>query len=92
MSHYVANRLLFIVFMLTTCYGCGSDWSETISKQNNQPGSIHKIDSIVEKFMEKYDMPGLSIAIAKNHSVLYVKGYGHADISTQKQVTDSSQF
>ena len=92
MSRHFANRLLFIVLFLAICYGCGSDWKDTVSHQNNLPGSIPKIDSIVEKFMEKYDMPGLSIAIAKNDSLLYVKGYGYADISSQKEVTDSSQF
>jgi D-alanyl-D-alanine carboxypeptidase len=92
MSRYFANRLLFIVIFLATCYGCGSDWKDTVSRQNNQSGSIPEIDSIVEKFMEKYDMPGLSIAIAKNDSLLYVKGYGYADISAQKEVTDSSLF
>ncbi|HEX4375101.1 MAG TPA: serine hydrolase domain-containing protein [Puia sp.] len=92
MSRHAKNRLFFIIIFLATCYGCGSDWKNAVSRQNNQPGSIAKIDSIVEKFMEKYDMPGLSIAIAKNDSLLYVKGYGYADISSQKEVTDSSLF
>ena len=86
------NHLLCIVFALAICSGCSSGWSDTISKQNHEPGFNAEIDSIVEKFMVKYDMPGLSLAIAKNDSLLYLKGYGYADISTQKEVTDSSLF
>ena len=86
------NHLLCIVFALAICSGCGSGWSDTIARQNHEPGSIAEIDSIVEKFMKKYDMPGLSLAIARNDSLLYVKGYGYADVSTQKEVTDSSLF
>jgi len=37
-------------------------------------------------------MPGLSLAIARNDSLLYVKGYGHADIDSKTEVTDSSLF
>jgi D-alanyl-D-alanine carboxypeptidase len=84
--------LLCIVFALVICCGCGSGWSDTIDRQNHEPGSIAEIDSIAEKFMKKYDMPGLSLAIARNDSLLYVKGYGYADVSTQKEVTDSSLF
>ena len=92
MASTFTNHLLCIVFALAICSGCGSGWSDTIARQNHEPGSIAEIDSIVEKFMKKYDMPGLSLAIAKNDSLLYVKGYGYADISAQKEVTDSSQF
>jgi D-alanyl-D-alanine carboxypeptidase len=86
------SRLLCAVFALTICSGCGSGWADTIARQNHEPSSNAEIDSIVEKFMKKYDMPGLSLAIAKNDSLLYVKGYGYADISTQREVTDSSLF
>jgi D-alanyl-D-alanine carboxypeptidase len=86
------HPFLCIVFLLVICSSCGSGWPKTIARQNHEPGSIAEIDSIVEKFMKKYDMPGLSLAIAKNDSVLYVKGYGYADITAQKEVTDSSLF
>ncbi len=92
MARSFTNILVFIILGLTICGGCGSNWSDTMDKQNHEPGSIAEIDSIVEKFMKKYDMPGLSLAIAKNDSLLYVKGYGYADVSTQKEVTDSSLF
>src|SRR5579862_7763282 len=92
MPHCLITRLLIFLFLVATCCGCSSGWSDTVARQNRQPGSIAEIDSIVEKYLEKYEMPGLSIAIAKNDSLLYVKGYGYSDISAQKEVTDSSLF
>jgi D-alanyl-D-alanine carboxypeptidase len=92
MASPFTNHLLFVVFALAICSGCGSGWSDTIARQNHEPGSNAEIDSIAEKFMKKYDLPGLSLAIAKNDSLLYLKGYGYADISAQKEVTDSTQF
>lgn len=92
-SWWHTNHLVCIIFCLVVCScGCGSGWSDTIARQNHQPGSNAEIDSIAEKFMKKYDIPGLSLAIAKNDSLLYVKGYGFADVSTQQEVTDSSLF
>jgi D-alanyl-D-alanine carboxypeptidase len=85
-------HLVCISFILAFCSGCGSGWSDTIAKQNHEPGSIADIDSIVEKFMKQYDIPGLSLAIAKNDSLLYLKGYGFSDISAEQEVTDSSLF
>ncbi len=92
MASPFTNHLLCFVFALTICSGCGSGWSDTIARQNHEPGSIADIDSIAEKFMRKYDMPGLSLAIARNDTLLYVKAYGFADISAQNIVTDSSLF
>src|SRR5450432_794807 len=92
-SWWHTNRLVCITcgLVVFSC-GCSSGWSDTIARQNHKPGSNADIDSIVEKFMKKYDIPGLSLAIAKNDSLLYVKGYGYADVSTQQEVTDSSLF
>ena len=35
-----------------------------------------KVDSVVTQKMNSYQIPGLSIGIVKNDSVIYAKGYG----------------
>ena len=67
-------------------------WREIISDEMNQPESIHQVDSSVVSFMEKYDVPGLSIAIAKDDKLIYTKGYGYADVTTEEKVKTSSLF
>jgi CubicO group peptidase (beta-lactamase class C family) len=42
--------------------------------------------------MNHYNIPGLSIGIVKNDSVIFAKGYGIAGINTQKHVTEYSIF
>lgn len=42
------------------------------------------IDQSINQFMQRYDIPGLSIAIARQDEILFAKGYGFAD--TDKKV------
>lgn len=67
-------------------------WREIISDEMNQPGSIPGVDSIAVSFMKKYDVPGLSIAIAKDDKLIYAKGFGYADATTGEKVKVTSLF
>ena len=53
-------------------------WRKIILDEINQPGSMPQVDASVVSFMKKYDVPGLSIAIAKDDKLIYTKGYGYA--------------
>jgi D-alanyl-D-alanine carboxypeptidase len=48
------------------------------------PQNIKAVDSIVNAFMCKYDVPGVSLAIAQNDSLKLQRTYGYAD-SVKKQ-------
>jgi len=50
------------------------------------------IDSTVTDFQNKWKIPGLSIAIAKDGRLLYAKGFGYADTLKKEPVTINSLF
>ncbi len=54
--------------------------------------SIPQVDTVVARFMKKYNVPGMSIAIAKDGKLVYVKGYGYANTSTGEKVKPSHLF
>jgi D-alanyl-D-alanine carboxypeptidase len=92
---------LFILFFLLKSFRRGPDefywkisskWRDIIFDEINEPGSIPQIDSSVVSFMEKYDVPGLSIAVAKDDKLIYTKGYGYADVTTGEKVKTTSLF
>jgi CubicO group peptidase (beta-lactamase class C family) len=58
------------------------------------PGSIieQRTDSLVQAYMAKYHVPGMSIAIAKDGKIILAKGYGLADSATGEKVTNNSLF
>jgi CubicO group peptidase (beta-lactamase class C family) len=47
--------------------------------------------SLVER-MKKYNVKGLSIAVIHNYQIEWAKGYGFADVSEQRPVTENTLF
>lgn len=56
------------------------------------PGNIKTADSLVGLFMKKYDVPGLSLTIAKNDSVKLERCYGYADKGKNQLMTPGNRF
>ena len=50
------------------------------------------IDSTITVFMQKYDIPGLSIAIARDGEFILAKGYGYANVEQSLPVSLVHQF
>ncbi len=50
------------------------------------------IDSAVISFQNKWEIPGISIAIAKDGRLVYAKGFGYADTLKKETVTPNSLF
>ena len=50
------------------------------------------IDKTILQFMQKYQIPGLSIAIAKQEDIIFAKGYGLADIDKKIPVNIAHSF
>src|SRR5207302_1000785 len=55
-------------------------------------GELAAMDKVVQDFMNTYDVPGMSIAIAKDDRLVYAKGFGLADKSPQEAVSVHSRF
>lgn len=56
------------------------------------PQHIRVVDSIVNVFMQKYQVPGLSFAIAQNDSLKLVRSYGYADTTSKQLVQPEHRF
>ena len=50
------------------------------------------IDQTINQFMQRYGIPGLSIAIAKQDEILFAKGYGFADTNKKVPVNIIHKF
>lgn len=85
-------------FLLSSCspqdknWKINNSWRSLISWERYDPGAISQVDDTVIKFMTKYNVPGLSLAIAKDDKLIYVKGFGYADASSHDPVTPASLF
>lgn len=50
------------------------------------------LDAYVEKAMKAWEVPGLALAIVKNDSVIYLKGYGVRELGKPEAVTPRTLF
>jgi CubicO group peptidase (beta-lactamase class C family) len=57
-----------------------------------QQTKLQNIDSFITKAMKDWKMPGFSIAVVKNDSVIFAKGYGLRDITKKDSVDEKTLF
>ena len=59
---------------------------------SSTPPVIPSFDAVMEKFVERHRIPGLSIALARNGRLVHAKGYGFADLESRTPVTTDHVF
>lgn len=63
----------------TTADVPGNRWIDTLSNKSSDYEPLYPMEKEVERFMSKWDIKGLSLAISRNDSLLFAKGFGWAD-------------
>jgi D-alanyl-D-alanine carboxypeptidase len=64
----------------------------SVSKDTRILSGNPQIDDKVLSFMNRYKIPGMSLAVAKNGKLVYSKGYGYANISKKEKTTTKHIF
>jgi CubicO group peptidase (beta-lactamase class C family) len=52
----------------------------------------HEIDSLVERTMITFDVPGIAVAVIKNDIVIHCKGYGVRSLNTKQKTDENTLF
>ena len=86
-------RLQFLSFSLLFGFvlgmvGCGGGGS-TSSPSESLGGAV---DAVVKTAMQQQGIPGMTVALAKNGTMLYVKAYGVSDLAAQLATQPSTIF
>lgn len=58
----------------------------------SQQDKLQKIDGYIHSAMKDWKMPGFAVAIVKNDSIVFAKGYGVRDIRTNEPVDENTLF
>lgn len=59
---------------------------------NAQIITSREIDSLVEKTLKTFDVPGIAVAIVKDDKVIHAKGYGVRSLKTMQKVDANTLF
>lgn len=80
----ISTLLIFVLLSISACREV-EEIPEPVVQED-----LSAVDSRVMTFIDKYNVPGASIAISKNEKMIYAKGYGMANTSTSEAVTPKS--
>ena len=82
-----------VILSFTFFQSCStSSFKQNIEANSSVIGLFEKVDSVVVTKMNHYNIPGLSIGLIKNDSIIYTKGYGIRSIKTGNLVTENTIF
>lgn len=65
-------------------------WSDTLSNNSSECAPLDAMDAEIRRFMQKWEMKGMSLAVVRNDSLVYAKGYGYADVETGEKMDAST--
>ena len=68
----------------------GIPWSDTLTNKASDIPALISMDNEIERFRNKWEIKGISLAITRHDSLLYAKGYGWADMENEKPMETSS--
>jgi CubicO group peptidase (beta-lactamase class C family) len=57
-----------------------------------QPITSSQIDTLVEKTLKTFDVPGIAVAVVKDGKIIYEKGYGVSSLNTMKKMDEHTRF
>lgn len=65
-------------------------WSKSLTNEKSECSELAPMDRIIERFIGRWNIKGLSLAVTRNDSLLYAKGYGWADVEDGRKMTPRS--
>lgn len=86
-----------LALLFVAAVGCGrsdtsDSWNEALNRQLHKDTSMITIDTGFCNFIRKYHVPAISVAIAKDNRVVYLKSFGLANLSDGIEVDNQSLF
>jgi len=90
MNKIVSITLILLLAISQSC--SNNDFKQNIEVNKTAMSFKTKVDSIVINKMNQYNIPGLSIGIIRNDSIIHNAGYGVKNIKNLDLVTENSVF
>jgi CubicO group peptidase (beta-lactamase class C family) len=90
MTSHRLNLLIVLQLTLIFCLAAAIADSSAVNDKGWQE-EIARIENYIKIFMEKYNVPGLSIAIYKDE-FLWTEGYGYADLENSVPATAETTY
>src|ERR1700731_15820 len=80
---------LFFIGLAIAFTGCGGSHAPPPPQASSLGNGV---DGVAQAAMQQQGMPGMTVALAKNGTMLYVQGYGVSDLTTRQATQASTIF
>lgn len=67
-------------------------WSDTLGNSASDIVSLKPMDAEIERFRNKWEIKGISLAVTRHDSLLYAKGYGWSDMEAGIEMQPTSMM
>lgn len=85
--------LLSSLVIAVSLAGCGGSGASSMPPPPQQQISLGAtVDGVVRAAMQQSGVPGMTVALAKNGTTLYVQGYGVSDLTTHQPTPTNEIF
>ena len=74
-------RLISFAFLMLGCFAA-----------NAQVITPTEIDTLVERTLKAFDVPGIAVAVVKDNQVILAKGYGVRSLNTKQKMDENTLF
>jgi D-alanyl-D-alanine carboxypeptidase len=94
MTHALGLRFsVFLVYLAIALVLAGCGGSNASSPPGQQEAPLGgTVDAVVQAAMQQQGIPGMTVALAKKGTMLYVQGYGVSDLTTRQATKPSVIF
>lgn len=65
-------------------------WSDTLGNSSSDITALTGMDREIERFKDKWEVKGISLAVTRHDSLIYAKGYGWADKEASVKMSPTS--
>lgn len=62
-------------------------WADSLTNHSSDFKPLSAMDSEIERFMARWNIKGMQLAVTRGDSLLYAKGYGMADAEQNRKMT-----
>ena len=84
MRHTQMRRLCFTLLGLLT--------APMLSAQSRTSAQLRELDAFIQKGVRDWEIPGLTVSVVRNDTVLFARGYGVRRLGTSGAVDAQTQF
>ena len=85
---FVAGIILMTKHCVSSCSSPSKEEKDTIShvhlnksltNEMSEGDAYHEMDSLIERYLKRWEINGAQLVITRNDSLLYARGFGYAD-------------